>query len=159
MQRRVLGEPAPFHFQTTASMHQPPDRSQQQTYTREHNGSYGEGRPDAEEMNFATLAHLSGCAGLLGFGYVGFIGPLVIWWLKKDTSPYVEFQAKEAFNFQITILMVAFACGIAALMSCGTLFPLIFLPMVLQLIFGVLSVLEVRQGRAYRYPFNLRLMQ
>ena len=67
----------------------------------------GEDRPNAEEMNFATLAHLSGCAGLLGFGYIGFVGPLLIWWLKKDSSAYVEFQAKEAFNFQITIVILA----------------------------------------------------
>ena len=115
--------------------------------------------PNTEEMNFAMLAHIAGCAGLLGFGYIGFIGPLVIWWLKKDTSSYVELQAKEAFNFQITILLIAILCGAMTLLSCGTLFPIIFLPMLLQLIFGVLSVLEVRQGRDYRYPLNLRLMQ
>ena len=140
-------------------MRQPQDHWHHQSDAQETTGSMGEDRPNAEEMNFATLAHLSGCAGLLGFGYIGFVGPLLIWWLKKDSSTYVEFQAKEAFNFQITIVILAFACGIAALMSCGTLFPLIFFPMMLQLIFGVLSVLDVRQGRAYRYPFNLRLMQ
>jgi uncharacterized Tic20 family protein len=116
-------------------------------------------QPDAEEKNFATLAHLSGCAGLISLGYIGFIGPLLIWWLKKDSSAYVEFQAKEAFNFQITILFIAAACGALTLLSCGTLFPLLFLPVGLQVIFGILSVMDVRKGYAYRYPLNLRLLQ
>ena len=140
-------------------MRQPQDHWHHQSDAQETTGSMGEDRPNAEEMNFATLAHLSGCAGLLGFGYIGFVGPLLIWWLKKDSSAYVEFQAKEAFNFQITILLIAITCGIITVLSCGTAFALIFLPVLLQLIFGILSVLDVRKGRAYRYPFNLRLMQ
>ena len=121
--------------------------------------SFTDAEPTLEEINCATLAHLSGCAGLIGFGYIGFAGPLIIWWLKKESSAYVEFQAKEAFNFQITILLIAITCGIITVLSCGTAFALIFLPVLLQLIFGILSVLDVRKGRAYRYPFNLRLMQ
>ena len=110
----------------------------------------------------STALHLlifRAAAGLIGFGYIGFAGPLIIWWLKKESSAYVEFQAKEAFNFQITILLIAITCGIITVLSCGTAFALIFLPVLLQLIFGILSVLDVRKGRAYRYPFNLRLMQ
>ncbi len=116
------------------------------------------GEPDAEEINFATLAHLSGCAGLIGFGYIGFIGPLLIYWIKQDSSPYVKSQAKEAFNFQITIFLIALTCGMLTILSCGTMFPIIFLPMLLQLIFGILSTAAVRKSQAYRYPFNLRLL-
>lgn len=115
--------------------------------------------PDKEEMNFATLAHFSGCLGLLGFGYIGFVGPLCIWWLKKESSDYVEQQAIEAFNFQITIFIIAVGCGLLTLFSCGTLFPILFIPMILQLVFGILSIMDVRKGNSYRYPFNLRLMQ
>ena len=137
-------------------MHLPPEQSKARNEQDDLNNQM---LPNEEEMNFATLAHISGCAGLLGFGYIGFVGPLLIWWLKKDSSSYVEFQAKEAFNFQITILIIAIFCGMVVLFSCGTLFPFLFLPMVLQLVFGIFSVIEVRKGSPYRYPFNLRLMQ
>lgn len=137
-------------------MHLPPEQSKGRNEQDDLNNQM---LPNEEEMNFATLAHISGCAGLLGFGYIGFVGPLLIWWLKKDSSSYVEFQAKEAFNFQITILIIAIFCGMVVLFSCGTLFPFLFLPMVLQLVFGIFSVIEVRKGSPYRYPFNLRLMQ
>ena len=89
----------------------------------------------------------------------GFIGPLAIYLWKKDTSPYVETQAKEALNFQITLLLIAVACVIVVAASCGVLFPLIFVPMVLQVVFGIIAALAVRDGSHYRYPFNLRLVQ
>ena len=115
--------------------------------------------PTNEERNLAIIAHLSGCFGILAGGLVGFIGPLVIYLLKKDSSPYVEAQAKEALNFQITIFLIALVCGALIAISCGTLFPLIFVPMLLQVVFGVIAALAVRDGANYRYPFNFRLLQ
>ena len=39
-----------------------------------------------------------------------FIGPLVIWLIKKDTMPFVDDQAKEALNFNITVAIAAWRC-------------------------------------------------
>lgn len=115
--------------------------------------------PTNDERNLAIIAHLSGCIGILGAGLVGFVGPLVIYLLKKDTSPYVEVQAKEALNFQITIFLISLACGVLLAISCGALLPLIVVPMALQLVFGIIAALAVRDGANYRYPFNFRLLQ
>ncbi len=115
--------------------------------------------PSHEDRNLAVLAHLSGCAGILVGSFAGFVGPLAIYLWKKDTSPYVESQAKEALNFQITLLLIAVACVVGVAASCGVLFPLIFVPMVLQVVFGIIAALAVRDGSHYRYPFNLRLVQ
>lgn len=115
--------------------------------------------PTHEERNLAIIAHLSGCAGVLGMGLVGFIGPLVIYLLKKESSPYIEVQAKEALNFQITIFLIQVACGAVAAISCGVLFPIVFVPMLLQVVFSVIAALAVRDGTNYRYPFNFRLLQ
>ena len=115
--------------------------------------------PTGEERNLAIIAHLSGCIGILAGGLLGFIGPLVIYLLKKDSSPYVETQAKEALNFQITVFLIGLVCVALAGISCGTLFPLVFVPMGLQLLFGIIAALAVRDGSNYRYPFNFRLLQ
>ncbi len=115
--------------------------------------------PTSEDRNLALIAHLSGCAGVLGAGFIGFIGPLVIYLLKKDSSPYIEAQSKEALNFQITIFLIALVCGALTAISCGTLFPLVFAPMLLQIVFGIVAALAVRDGANYRYPFNFRLLQ
>ncbi|MCG8648278.1 MAG: DUF4870 domain-containing protein [Pirellulales bacterium] len=115
--------------------------------------------PTHDERNLAVIAHLSGCAGIILGGLVGFIGPLVIYLMKKDSSPYVEAQAKEALNFQITLLLIMVVCIILTVASCGFLFPIAFVPTVLQVYFGIVAGLAVKDGDHYRYPFNLRLMQ
>lgn len=115
--------------------------------------------PSSDDRNLALIAHLSGCAGVLGAGFIGFLGPLIIYLMKRETSPYVEAQAKEALNFQITMLIISFACAGLVAISCGALFPLIFVPMLMQIIFSVIAALAVRDGTHYRYPVNLRLLQ
>src|SRR6476620_1628274 len=76
----------------------------------------------AEEKQWAMFAHLSvllgglitsGWAGSIGF----FIGPLVIWLMKKDTMPFVADQAKEALNFNITVSAVFLVLLILSLMT------------------------------------------
>ncbi len=115
--------------------------------------------PTHDERNLAMIAHLSGCAGIVAGGLVGFLGPLIIYLMKKDTSPYIEAQAKEALNFQITLVLITIGCGLLVAGSCGMLFPLIFVPVSLQIAFGIIAALAVRDGGHYRYPFNLRLFQ
>ena len=115
--------------------------------------------PNNADRNLALIAHLSGCAGILAGGLIGFIGPLIIYLTQKDKSPFAELQAKEALNFQITLLILSLVCGILFVASCGVLFPIVFVPMVLQIVFGIIAALAVRDGRPYQYPFNLRLFQ
>jgi len=115
--------------------------------------------PNDEDRNLALLAHLSGCAGVVMGGFVGFIGPLVVYLIYKDKSAFVESQAKEALNFQITLFIVGVVCIAVFFASCGTLFPLLFVPSVLQVVFGIIAAVAVRDGQPYHYPFNLRLFR
>ena len=82
------------------------------------------GTPSAEERQWAMFAHLSalvggivtsGWAANLGF----FIGPLVIWLMKKDTMPFVNDQAKEALNFAITVSIACLALLVLTVMTLG----------------------------------------
>ena len=57
------------------------------------------GMPGAEERQWAMFAHLSALVGgILTSGWAGsigcFIGPLIIWLVKKDTMSFVDDQAK-----------------------------------------------------------------
>ena len=115
--------------------------------------------PSDDDRNLALLAHLSGCIGIIAGGLLGFVGPLVIYLWKKDSSAFVATQAKEALNFQITLFLLAIVCIAIAFMSCGFGFPILFLPMVLQVVFGIIAAISVRDGKDYRYPFNWRLIQ
>ena len=126
------------------------------------------GAPGAEERQWAMFAHLSALlGGLLTSGWAGnlgfFIGPLVIWLLKKDTMPFVNDQAKEALNFAITVSILFLAQLILTLMTLGVgallTVPLMLIIGVAALVFVVIAAIKANEGVAYRYPFSLRLVK
>src|SRR5687767_6174019 len=59
---------------------------------------YAGAPPTPDDKTMATLAHVLGI-------FTSFVGPLIIWMIKKDTSPFVDDQGKEALNFQLTLLI------------------------------------------------------
>jgi uncharacterized Tic20 family protein len=125
------------------------------------------GDPGPDERQWAMFAHLSALAGALvsswfgGFGV--FVGPLVIWLLKKDTMPFVDDQGKEALNFNITMavilfglfLMTIFTLGIGIIVT-GPLFALVGL---VWLAFTIVAAIRANEGRRYRYPLTVRLIK
>lgn len=114
----------------------------------------GQGKlSDKDDKLFGMLAHLLGAL-------TSFVGPLVIWLIKKEESPFVDDQGREALNFQITVLIgfvVSFVLSFLPFVGCVTmlLFPAIGIA---SLIFGILGCVEANKGTAYRYPFALRLI-
>ena len=121
----------------------------------------------AEERQWAMFAHLSALAGGLltsaigGWGF--FIGPLVIWLMKKDTMPFVADQAKEALNFNITVSAIFVILLILSFLTLGIGF-LITLPIMLivgiaALVLIIIAAMKANQGIAYRYPFTVRLVK
>jgi len=122
----------------------------------------------AQERQWAMFAHLSvllggivtsGWAGSIGF----FIGPLVIWLLKRDTMPFVADQAKEALNFAITVSLACLALLILTLLTLGIgallTIPLFAIIGITALVLVVIAAIKANEGVAYRYPFALRLVK
>lgn len=93
---------------------------------------------------------------LLGI-FTGFLGPLIIWLVKKDSSPFVNDQGKEALNFQITVVI----CYIVAMLSCFIAIGVVLVPVVIigALVFAILATLQANKGVRYRYPFAIRLIK
>ena len=109
-----------------------------------------------DEKNWGMYCHLAGFAGLLvPFGNV--LGPLLIWIIKKEEYPFVEVEGKEALNFQITVSIAAIIAGLLSVVLIGI--PLLIAIVILAIIFMIKAVMETNEGRPYRYPFNLRLVQ
>lgn len=113
------------------------------------------------------FAHLSALAGALLTGAFGgwgfFIGPLVIWLVKKDTMPFVNDQGKEALNFNITvsaIILVLWILTVVTLFIGAVLtIPLMFVVGVAALVLIVMAGIKANEGVAYRYPFAIRLIK
>lgn len=125
----------------------------------------------AEERQWAMFAHLSALLGglltsLFG-GWGTFVGPLIIWLLKKDTLPFVDDQAKEALNFNITVailaLVMAGVFGFFTLVTLGlgliVVVPIVAAFVLAWLVVTILAAIRANEGKAYRYPFAIRLIK
>lgn len=114
---------------------------------------------ETEDRQWASFAHLGGIIGILP--------SLIIWLIFKDRGSFTNAEAKEALNFQITVLighvaifiinsiLTAVTLGIWGLI--GWILPLAL--WVVTLIFSIQGFLKTKDGVAYRYPFALRLIK
>jgi uncharacterized protein len=105
--------------------------------------------PSNDDKNIATVTHLGGTV-------FSFIPGLIVWILKKDDSAYVADQAKEALNFQITVLIAQFIAGILAVILIGFLFMGVI--WILNVVFCIIAAIASSKGESYRYPLCLRLI-
>ena len=105
---------------------------------------------DSDQRLWATLAHI--CPIILSF-----IAPLVIWLVYLERGRYVEDQAKEALNFQITVTIAATISSILIFAFIG----IVLLPAVLivALVLMIMAAIAANKGQAYRYPVSLRLVK
>ncbi|TSA49788.1 MAG: DUF4870 domain-containing protein [Nitrosomonadales bacterium] len=104
---------------------------------------------NANDKNIAVLTHLGGI-------FFGFIPALIVWLLKKDDSPFIGTQAREALNFQITVLIGYMAAWILAFLLVGfLLLPAIY---VANLVLCIVAAAKVSKGEDYRYPVSLHLI-
>ena len=108
------------------------------------------GAPSQEEKNMAMLCYVLGIV-------TGFLGPLIIWMMKKETMPFVNDQGKEILNFQITTALAWVVCILLSFVVIGVfLMPLVGLAYLILMIMGAL---KAKDGVAYRFPFALRLLK
>jgi uncharacterized Tic20 family protein len=106
--------------------------------------------PTKDECNLAMLAHLLGI-------FTFFIGALVLWIIKKDESAFIGESAKEALNFQITVMIAYVIAKVLAFVLIGfALFPLIY---VANLVLCILGAVAASKGQQYQYPFAIRLVR
>ena len=119
------------------------------------------GSPNAEERQWARVAPRSAIVGaLIG---LSFLGPLVVWLVKKETMPFVDDQGKEALNFNIMLLIVFAVLWALTFVTLGIGIlltgPLMFIVGVAALVLVIIAGIKANEGVAYRYPFSIRLIK
>jgi uncharacterized Tic20 family protein len=107
-------------------------------------------KPNSDERTFAILAHALGVV-------TSFLGPLVIYYLKKDESKYVADHAKESLNFQITIFIGYVIAMFLKIVLIGFILP--WLLSVINLVLIIVAAIKASENKLYRYPFNLRIVK
>ena len=108
----------------------------------------------SEEKTWGMLCHLSTLLSYFA-GPLTFIGPLVCWLIKKDTSRFVDYHGKESLNFQLNMLVYTLIC--LALIPCF-LIGLFVLPVVhvYNIVCVIIAGIKAKSGELFRYPFIFR---
>lgn len=123
-----------------------------------------------DDRQYAMLLHLSALAGLI-LGTLFFLGPLIMWLVKKDQSPFIDRHGRAAMDFHISVIIYAAAAGILfavlLVMTLG-LGIILLLPAIILLaiaagicviLFPILAALRANEGKEYAYPLSLRLLR
>lgn len=107
-------------------------------------------QPTDDEKLMAMLIFLIGI-----FTHV--IGPIIIWLIKRDDSPYVDYYGKEYLNFLISFTIYGFVAGILILAVIGV----ILLPAVgiTAFVFIIMGAVKAYSGEKWKVPLIFRLIK
>ena len=108
--------------------------------------------PTSDERTMGILSHI-----LAIVPGIGILGPLLIWLVKKDESQFVEANAKESLNFQLTVVIAGLISGILVVVVIGLL--LLCVVGVLDVVLVIVATVKASENKIYRYPVNLRLIK
>lgn len=108
--------------------------------------------PSGDDRTLGILSHI-----LTIVPGIGIFAPLVIWLIRKNDSPFVEANAKESLNWQISVYIMYFIAGILAIVLIG--FALIAIIWAMNLVLVIVASIKASENRIYRYPFNMRLIK
>lgn len=114
----------------------------------------------SEERGWAIGAHASAfLTFVVPIPGISILAPLIIWLMKKDTMPYVDYHGKEAVNFNISFFIwfiVALIVGLALfLVGAFLTIPIVGITWFVLVIIGAV---KASNGEYYRYPFTIRLV-
>ena len=114
------------------------------------------GDVSADDKQWGMFCHLS---ALLGYfvGGLTFLGPLICWLVKKDTSRFVDYHGKEALNFQINILIYTLICIPLMFVIIG--FLLLPVVVVYGIVMPIIAGIKANEGELYEYPYTFRLIK
>jgi uncharacterized protein len=107
---------------------------------------------------------------LTSVAILGFVAPLVVWLIRKDEDPYTEHHAKEALNFQLTVLLAIVAFTV--LLIPGLIIGILTLGIGLVLgavavaaatvawfVLPIIATVKASNGEGYRYPLTIRFVR
>ena len=80
-----------------------------------------------------------------------------VWISRRDQSAFVAEHAREALNFNITVVLAALVCMLLMLVFVG--FILGAALFIAWLVLTLIAAIKASEGAVYRYPVSLRLVK
>ena len=106
---------------------------------------------------WAAFIHASALLGVVLHFPGHLLGPLILWFIKRDDAPELDAHGKEAVNFQISMLIYNAVAAVFCLVLVGFVFLAIL--WVLNAIFVIIAAIKASDGEFYRYPMTIRFIQ
>ena len=118
---------------------------------------------DVAERQWAIGIHLSALLGFAGPHLLNVVGPLIIWLIRKQESPYLDAVGKRVLNFQISYSLYGFVAatliGLLWWLVIGLfLVPLYVIIAVAWLLFTIIGAMKENNGEAYEFPFVIKFL-
>ena len=104
----------------------------------------------ADQRLWATLIHVGGI-------FFGILPSLIGYLVARDRGAFIREHTRVALNFQLTVIIASFACGILSIILIGV-FLLIALG-VLIVIFSILAAVAANAGQYYRIPLSIQFIK
>jgi uncharacterized Tic20 family protein len=109
--------------------------------------------PPIASQDDKTLGMVMHILCLVGFPI---IGPLIIWLMKKDQSPYLDAQGRELLNFQISYFIYAMISFVLIAVLIGIV--LLFAVGIASLVFTIIGLVKAADGKVYRFSLCIRML-
>lgn len=127
----------------------------------------GQPTSDSDSRLWSMLSQLSVVLGhLFSWGFLGWVGPLIIFLVYKDRDRFIRYNAAEALNGAIAVVIaqvvLSVVLGIFGFITLGigfAAFPLVGVPALVQLIFSIIGAVKANKGEWWNYPVNIRLVK
>lgn len=124
--------------------------------------AYGAMSPN-EERNWAIAAHISALAA--AWVGLGVFGPLLVYLLKKDESPWVRAHAAASLNFQLSWLIWGVGLGITTVLLMIVIVGFLLIPVLIAgaiawLVFVILATIGASKNeQPYKYPLTIEFVK
>ena len=118
----------------------------------------GPARGADQSRTWAMLAHLG---GILTWFFIGWVGSLIVWLVERDRGTGAREEARDALNFQLTLLIAMVAFKIVNALPVIDIVGWIGMLAVglIGLVLSIVAAVTVSRGESYRYPFSLELVR
>ena len=112
---------------------------------------------EKQERMWGMLCHLTALTAFAGIPFGHLLGPLVVWLMKKNESPFVDEQGKESLNFQISMTIYLIISGILTFVFIGVIFVGILV--ITELVLVITASVKINNGESFQYPLNLHFIK
>ena len=93
---------------------------------------------------------------LLSF-FTSFLGPLIIWAIKREDSAFIDQQGKNYLNFLISYLIYTVIAAILVFLLIGVL--LLFILSIVIVVYSIIAIVFVLKGQDYVVPFTIEIIK